>query len=306
MMTAILDEAAASSARLADEIGAILIHGPNVFRGYLDRHNRTLGRDRRRRWLNTGDLGRQDADGYFWLTGRRKELIIRGGHNIDPKVIEEALQAHPAVAMVAAIGSPDAYAGEVPVVYVQAKPGASDRTGIARFAAGRIPERAAVPKHARIVPALPLTNVGKIFKPALQQREAESVIRSEADAAGAAIAGIEIEQDSAHRPTLPDPRRLRRRLPAPGAGAIRLQVRNLGVWRVEGPSMMKREVVMSLGPGGGFELREAPRRRPTPDEIEVVVEAASVNPIDVRRADGLRATAALLDGSRSLSADAGQ
>ena len=71
------------------------------------------------RWLNTGDLGRVDEEGYFWLTGRTKELIIRGGHNIDPKMIEDPLHAHPAVALAAAIGRPDAHAGEVPVVYVQ-------------------------------------------------------------------------------------------------------------------------------------------------------------------------------------------
>jgi fatty-acyl-CoA synthase len=98
--------------------------------------------------------------------------------------------------MAAAIGSPDAYAGEVPVVYVQAKPGASaTEQELLEFAAGRIAERAAVPKRVRIVPALPLTNVGKIFKPALLQREAESVIRSEADLARAVIVDIEIEQD---------------------------------------------------------------------------------------------------------------
>ena len=111
-------------------------------------------------------------------------------------MIEEALQAHPAVALAAAIGSPDVHAGEVPVVYVQLKPGASPtEQELLEFAAGRIPERAAVPKHVRLVPALPLTNVGKIFKPALQQREAERIIRSEAEAAGAAIVSVEIEQD---------------------------------------------------------------------------------------------------------------
>jgi fatty-acyl-CoA synthase len=199
MMAAILDDAGHFVRKAdTDEIGAILIHGPNVFCGYLDpRHNTGLWVEIDSvSWLNTGDLGRQDPDGYFWLTGRRKELIIRGGHNIDPKLIEDAFQGHPAVAMAAAIGSPDAYAGEVPVAYVQLKPGASaTEQELLEFAAGRIPERAAVPKHVRIVPALPLTNVGKILKPALQQREAESVIRSEAGAAGAAIVSIEIEQD---------------------------------------------------------------------------------------------------------------
>src|SRR5208337_4511991 len=128
-------------------------------------------------WLNTGDLGHQDADGYFWLTGRRKELIIRGGHNIDPKLIEDAFQGHPAVAMAAAIGSPDAYAGEVPVAYVQVKAGAAvTEQELLDFAATHVPERPAVPKQVRIVPQLPLTAVGKIFKPALQRQEIEHVI----------------------------------------------------------------------------------------------------------------------------------
>jgi fatty-acyl-CoA synthase len=79
----------------ADETGVIAIRGPNVFAGYLDlQHHRNLDRAGRRDLVNTGDLGRRDADGYFWLTGR-KELIIRGGHNIDPKLIEDALAVAP-------------------------------------------------------------------------------------------------------------------------------------------------------------------------------------------------------------------
>jgi fatty-acyl-CoA synthase len=136
-----------------DEIGIIAIHGPNVFAGYLDpNHDSGLWIEiDGERWLNTGDLGRQDANGYFWLSGRRKELIIRGGHNIDPKVIEEALSKHPAVALAVAVGSPDAYAGEVPVAYVQPKPGAAvTEEDLLEFAASTIPERAAVPKRIRV------------------------------------------------------------------------------------------------------------------------------------------------------------
>jgi YD repeat-containing protein len=126
MRAVILDDAG-HFLRMADvdEVGTIAITGPNVFAGYLDpQQNADLWIDiEGTRWLNTGDLGRQDGLGYFWLAGRRKELIIRGGHNIDPKLIEDALSKHPAVAMAAAVGSPDAYAGEVPVAYVQPKPG---------------------------------------------------------------------------------------------------------------------------------------------------------------------------------------
>ncbi|WP_322617270.1 acyl-CoA synthetase [Pseudomonas sp. BIC9C] len=167
-----------------DEIGLITITGPNLFEGYVEEsHNRGLWIDiNGQRWLNTGDLGRQDENGYFWLTGRKKELIIRGGHNIDPKQIEEALQAHPAVALAAAIGSPDAYSGEVPVAYVQLRPD-HDCTveELEQFAQRHISERAAIPKRIEILEALPLTAVGKIFKPALQQHEIARVVRQDVE-----------------------------------------------------------------------------------------------------------------------------
>lgn len=176
-----------------DEIGAIAISGANVFAGYkIAEQNRGLWIDRGdgRRWLNTGDLGRQDADGYFWLTGRRKDLIIRGGHNLDPASIEAPLQAHPAVALAAAVGRPDAHAGELPVVYVQLHPGATvSEDELLAFARESIAERAAVPRAIHILDALPLTPVGKIYKPALKQREI-------ADVLGQALreAGVEAER----------------------------------------------------------------------------------------------------------------
>ncbi len=186
--------------RMADveEVGVIAIKGPNVFSGYFDpSHNETLWFDiDGERWLNTGDLGRQDAEGYFWLAGRKKELIIRGGHNIDPRIIEDALQEHPAVSLAAAIGSPDAYAGEVPVAYVQLGPGASvTEEALLEFAAKLIPERAAIPKRIKISSSLPMTAVGKIFKPALHELEVAAAIRSEADRAGVTIETIKVERD---------------------------------------------------------------------------------------------------------------
>ncbi|MEN0107801.1 MAG: acyl-CoA synthetase, partial [Pseudomonas sp.] len=184
-------------AAAVDEVGVIAIHGPNLFAGYLDaNHNRGAWIEvDGQRWLNTGDLGREDADGYFWLTGRKKELIIRGGHNIDPKQIEEALQGHPAVALVAAVGSPDAYAGEVPVAYVQLLAGQSATTDeLLGYAVQHISERAAVPKRIEILPSLPLTSVGKLFKPALQQREIARVIEQEARAAAVTVE-VSVQQD---------------------------------------------------------------------------------------------------------------
>ncbi|WP_248745747.1 acyl-CoA synthetase [Pseudomonas sp. MWU12-2037] len=182
-----------------DETGLITISGPNLFDGYLEEgHNQGLWIDiDGRRWLNTGDLGRQDAQGYFWLTGRKKELIIRGGHNIDPKQIEEVLQAHPAVALVAAIGSPDAYSGEVPVAYVQLKPGQfCGAEELLAFANLSISERAAIPKRIEILEALPLTAVGKIFKPALQQREIASTVQLEIEHLGLSGIAVDVVQES--------------------------------------------------------------------------------------------------------------
>lgn len=166
----------------SDEVGVLLVSGPNVFAGYREpTHNAKLWIDcgDGLRWLDTGDLGRVDQDGYFWLVGRKKELIIRGGHNIDPAVIEEPLHRHPAVAIAAAVGRPDAYAGEVPAVYVQLRPGASVREAeLLDYLRDQISERAALPKHVHVIEHMPLTAVGKIDKPALKRLEAKDALES--------------------------------------------------------------------------------------------------------------------------------
>ena len=183
-----------------NEIGVIHIKGPNVFKGYLeDEHNRgawTMGD-----WFNTGDMGRQDEDGYFWLTGRRKELIIRGGHNIDPASIENPLYSIPEVALAAAVGRPDAHAGEVPVAYVKLRPGADLKPEqILDQLKEKIGERAAVPKEVILVDEIPLTSVGKIFKPKLRWDSIQRVF-SEAlgDLEGAAESiVVELGEDKIH------------------------------------------------------------------------------------------------------------
>ncbi len=176
-----------------DEIGTVVIQGPNVFPGYKDDfHNQGIWVEAGGEgpWLNTGDLGRQDADGYTWLTGRKKELIIRGGHNIDPKLVEEPLVTHPKVALVAAVGRPDAHAGEVPVAYVQLEPGQQlEEEELLAFAKEHIGERAAVPKAVIVLDEIPLTPVGKIFKPALVRRE----IKTAAETALKELSGVGVE-----------------------------------------------------------------------------------------------------------------
>lgn len=161
-----------------DEVGTVIISGPSVTPGYTDASKNAelyVTDANGVKWLNTGDLARQDADGYFWLTGRAKELIIRGGHNIDPKTIEEALAAHPAVNLAAAVGRPDSYAGEVPVAYVDTVAETSEAE-LLEYCRQVIGERAAIPKAITILQQLPVTGVGKIHKPTLHLRELKIVV----------------------------------------------------------------------------------------------------------------------------------
>jgi len=154
------------------ETGVVMLKGPNIFPGYKDpRQNKgTLTDDG---WLITGDLGHLDECDRVYLTGRSKDLIIRSGHNIDPSIIEEALSAHPEVAMVAAVGRPDTYAGELPVGYVQLKPDATVTSDeLLKFVKENISERPAMPKEIVITPEMPVTAVGKIFKPRIKWDEA--------------------------------------------------------------------------------------------------------------------------------------
>jgi fatty-acyl-CoA synthase len=183
-----------------DEIGAVCIKGPNVFNGYLDdAHNRDIWPQKG--WFNTGDLGRRDSEGYFWLTGRAKELIIRGGHNIDPALIEDPLYQLPGVQVAAAVGRPDPHAGEVPVAYVQLQDNA-DLTPdqILDYLKTKIGEKAAVPKEISIIDEMPLTPVGKIFKPSLRWQAIQRVYETELDILGPSVEKIEISvsEDKVH------------------------------------------------------------------------------------------------------------
>jgi fatty-acyl-CoA synthase len=166
----------------AGEVGTIVLRGPNVFAGYLVRgeSGTELRADGKVRdgWLDTGDLGGVDEDGFIALAGRAKDLIIRGGHNIDPATIEDALLEHPAVEAATAVGRPDVHSGEVPVAFVVlAEPAGVSVAELAAWAAARVPEPAAAPRHVEIVHEIPLTSVGKPFKPELRRRAAEQAAR---------------------------------------------------------------------------------------------------------------------------------
>jgi fatty-acyl-CoA synthase len=171
------DDQATTHTLPAGEKGMVLYQGPNLFSGYLDAAEtaRSFTPDG---WLITGDVGFIDTQGRLHLSGRAKDLIIRGGHNIDPKVIEDALGAHPAVALCAAVGAPDAYAGEVPVAFATLKPGSPvTEAELLAFTAERVDEGPAKPKSITVLSTMPVTNVGKIYKPELRTLATAAVVQ---------------------------------------------------------------------------------------------------------------------------------
>jgi fatty-acyl-CoA synthase len=172
-----------------DEIGLLCFRGPCVMEGYVggigDENLFTADG-----WLNTGDLARMDAKGEVWITGREKDVIIRSGHNIDALIIEDALQGHPAVESVAAVGKPDTYAGELPIAYVQLKPGTEVTSDVLKeYAASHIAERAAAPTEVILVDHMPKTGIDKIFKPELRL----DAIKRTYEAALAAQPGLHVQ-----------------------------------------------------------------------------------------------------------------
>jgi acyl-CoA synthetase (AMP-forming)/AMP-acid ligase II len=185
------------------EVGVLVISGPTVFAGYVSArgvggHHLDAGGKLVDGWLDTGDLGFVDAQGFVYLRGRAKDLIIRGGHNIDPAIIEDALLTHPQVVGAAAVGRPDPHAGEVPVAYVVLAPG-SEVVGeeLRAWAYAHVAERAAAPKTVTVLDALPLTVIGKPYKAGLRADAARTELRGAlADVAGVREVQTSIEDGS--------------------------------------------------------------------------------------------------------------
>ncbi len=170
----------------AGETGMVVLRGPNVSPGYTD-PARDAGMFEQG-WLVSGDLGHVDAQGYLHVTGRAKDVIIRGSHNIDPGLVEDAFLAHPAVAMCAVVGEPDPHAGEVPAAFVTLKPGMQlPGEAVLREVAGQVYERPAVPRRVVVLEALPLTAVGKVYKPALRLRATELKLQEVLSAAAPGV-----------------------------------------------------------------------------------------------------------------------
>jgi len=146
--------------------GLVVVRGPQVFPGYVDpQHNTDVLTDDG--WLVTGDIGYLTEDERLILTGRAKDLIVRSGHNIDPAAIEDVANAFPGVQISSAVGMPDQYAGEVPILFVVASPGQTiDLSSLEQHLERNVMEPPAKPRRVVVLDRLPVTAVGKIFKPA--------------------------------------------------------------------------------------------------------------------------------------------
>ena len=206
----------------AGEQGMVLFKSPNLFSGFVDPADnaKAFTPDG---WLATGDLGWIDAEGRLNLSGRSKDLIIRSGHNIDPKVIEDAAGAHPAVQLCAAVGAPDAYAGELPVVFATLVPGASaTEEELLAFTAERVDEAPAKPRSVTILAQMPTTNVGKIYKPELRALAARRVVE---DAVAQACGELGLPEAARPQARLEGERLVEVRIDAAAAGALAAPLR---------------------------------------------------------------------------------
>ncbi|HYM38765.1 MAG TPA: long-chain fatty acid--CoA ligase [Thermoplasmata archaeon] len=153
------------------EVGELAIHGPQVMKGYWHKPEETANvlHDG---WLLTGDIGKMDTDGYFYIVDRKKDMILCSGYNVYPREVEEVLYMHPAVQEAAAIGVPDPYRGESVKAFVVLKPGtAATAEEIIAFCKGKLAPFK-VPKQVAFEKELPKTMVGKVLRRELKEREA--------------------------------------------------------------------------------------------------------------------------------------
>jgi long-chain acyl-CoA synthetase len=156
------------------EVGEIRIRGPNVTKGYWNRPQETAEAFVGDRFL-TGDIGYMDADGYFYLVDRKKDMIISGGFNVYPQMIEQAIYEHPAVQEVIVIGIPDQYRGEAAKAFVKLRAGADALTleELKAFLAGKLGKHE-IPSALDLVEELPRTSVGKLSRHELRNQQSAS------------------------------------------------------------------------------------------------------------------------------------
>ena len=146
-----------------EHIGELVVRGHNVMKGYRGNPAATA-EAMRGGWFHTGDLGYVDEDGFLFLVDRKKDLVIRGGYNVYPREVEEALYAHPDVMAAAVVGRPDPRLGEEVVAVLVAQPGADlDADEVSAWCAERLAPYKR-PREVRVVPELPLGPTGKVDK----------------------------------------------------------------------------------------------------------------------------------------------
>lgn len=152
------------------EIGELVVQGPTLMLGYYNRPEETQ-EALRGGWLNTGDLGYMDEDGYFYIVDRKKDLIITGGFNVYPKEVEDVLYRHPAVEEACVIGVPDDYAGEKVKAFVKLKEGATaTEKELIDFCREHL-TKYKVPREIELAAELPKSAIGKILKKELRQQQ---------------------------------------------------------------------------------------------------------------------------------------
>jgi len=155
--------------------GEICTRGYSVMLGYWNDPEKTAEAIDPARWMHTGDLGTMDADGYVAITGRSKDMVIRGGENIYPREVEDLLYTHPAVADAQAFGVPDAFYGEELCAWIKLKPGAAaTEDEIRAFCRERI-THFKVPRHVRFVDTYPMTVTGKVQKFVMREMMTEEL-----------------------------------------------------------------------------------------------------------------------------------
>ncbi|MDF2234040.1 AMP-binding protein [Albimonas sp. CAU 1670] len=166
------------------EVGEIAVRGPNISSGYWNRHDATAESQIGEGWFLTGDVGRMDADGFFWLVDRKKDLILSGGFNVYPQMIEQAIYEHPSVAECIVIGRPDPYRGESAGAFVTLKPGHEPFSleSLQAFLKDRL-GRHEIPRTLVFRDVLPRTPVGKLSRKDLRDEVTAEEAAAEAQAA---------------------------------------------------------------------------------------------------------------------------
>jgi fatty-acyl-CoA synthase len=156
------------------EPGELCTRGYSVMRGYWEEPGKTAEAIDTAGWMHTGDLAIMDDDGYVSITGRIKDMVIRGGENIYPREIEEFLYTHPDILDAQVIGVPDAKYGEELMAWIRMRPGAEplDAARVREFATGKLAHYK-IPRYVHIVDDFPMTVTGKVRKVEMRQQAAE-------------------------------------------------------------------------------------------------------------------------------------